>query len=394
MIPVNYLLIFFTILFTAKIPQIVAERCESNYTVRLNNFPLLITPTECPISETDFSMDAANKVGLLLEDGACVGKDYNKNIVPFTEGFMESGKTVHQELQKQGWICPAKTLKWKGTGKRTCKTPITLVYTKIQNYMVRDINDKKRTVTLDVSLALMWMDHGIKTYKPTNAQQQRLGKIGLPQERIESIWKPDIHIYALAEYKTYRLSYSTDSLNIVSFDVLTSNHLDPTNGFCLYGPMIRCEMEAKIIFYCNFDYSAYPMDESTCKFRFGGQRANLRFTLEKPDNITPIDEKKHHIGYFDITGSIIEETEMINEKKMQRLGLDLKIKRNIQPFILRYYLPCATITIVSQFSFLIPFTALPGRVALLVTQFLTLTSLFIHQMVCTNQTYWGRRVNI
>ena len=150
-------------------------------------------------------------------------------------------------------------------------------------------------------------------------------------------------------------------------------------------------VEAKIIFYCNFDYSAYPMDESTCKFRFGGQRANLRFTLEKPDNITPIDEKKHHIGYFDITGSIIEETEMINEKKMQRLGLDLKIKRNIQPFILRYYLPCATITIVSQFSFLIPFTALPGRVAWLVTQFLTLTSLFIHQMVCTNQTYWGRR---
>ena len=52
-----------------------------------------------------------------------------------------------------------------------------------------------------------------------------------------------------------------------------------------------------------------------------------------------------------------------------------------QPFLYMYYLPCMAIVLVSQISFIIPLSSIPGRVALVVTQFLTLTNIFIHQTV-------------
>ena len=54
-------------------------------------------------------------------------------------------------------------------------------------------------------------------------------------------------------------------------------------------------------------------------------------------------------------------------------------------FLLKYYAPCAAIVLVSEIGFIIPVTVIPGRVGLLVTQFLTLINIFIHQMVsCYN----------
>ena len=61
--------------------------------------------------------------------------------------------------------------------------------------------------------------------------------------------------------------------------------------------------------------------------------------------------------------------------KMTRLGTS---------YMVEYYLPCIGIILVSEIGFVIPVTAIPGRIGLLVTQFLTLTNLFIHQMVMYN----------
>ena len=57
------------------------------------------------------------------------------------------------------------------------------------------------------------------------------------------------------------------------------------------------------------------------------------------------------------------------------------MKRIQQPYLLKYYLPCIAIVTVTQISFYIPPDAIPGRIALLVTQFLTLTNLFISEQV-------------
>jgi hypothetical protein len=57
------------------------------------------------------------------------------------------------------------------------------------------------------------------------------------------------------------------------------------------------------------------------------------------------------------------------------------MERKMAPFVMKYYLPAAAIVTVSQMSFLISPSQLPGRVALLVTLFLVLTNVFTRQQV-------------
>ena len=77
-------------------------------------------------------------------------------------------------------------------------------------------------------------------------------------------------------------------------------------------------------------------------------------------------EDATNYGYFD---NLVE------------VGFNITMKRVQQPYLLKYYLPCIAIVTVTQISFYIPPDAIPGRIALLVTQFLTLTNLFISEQV-------------
>ena len=70
------------------------------------------------------------------------------------------------------------------------------------------------------------------------------------------------------------------------------------------------------------------------------------------------------------------------EKNDTFVGFEIELKRILSPYIFQYYLPCAAIVFVSQISFIIPPSSLPGRIGLLATLFLTLTNLFINHMVC------------
>ena len=63
------------------------------------------------------------------------------------------------------------------------------------------------------------------------------------------------------------------------------------------------------------------------------------------------------------------------------VAYNFKIKRQAKPYVLQYYIPSSVVTIVSFLSFVVPISVTPGRIGLIVTQFLTLTNLFIHQRV-------------
>ena len=85
---------------------------------------------------------------------------------------------------------------------------------------------------------------------------------------------------------------------------------------------------------------------------------------------------------------IVFETEFIENLTkegffdgLKEVGFNLTMKRIQQPFILRYYLPCVAIVIVTQISFYIPPDAIPGRIGLLITLFLTLMNLLIGEQV-------------
>ena len=66
---------------------------------------------------------------------------------------------------------------------------------------------------------------------------------------------------------------------------------------------------------------------------------------------------------------------------MTLVGFDIEMERILKPYIMEYYLPCVASILVSHIGFVIPVKSIPGRAALLVTQFLSLINLFIAGMV-------------
>ena len=101
------------------------------------------------------------------------------------------------------------------------------------------------------------------------------------------------------------------------------------------------------------------------------------FRLYDPNN-TYHQVSKYEAVCFDMEITFFDEGHADGKNT---IGFHIKMERIIQPFIWKYYIPCIAIVLVSGLSFIIPLSAIPGRVALLVTQFLSLINLFIFQMV-------------
>ena len=365
--------------------HLVVEGCESNYTDRVvpdNAIKVLkssgyFPQGGCPLLKPNRTVPARYEkfiFGIKLGKGACISSGHVMGTTPYGRGSTENNRSIEMEINKRRGGFLNRT-DYRG---RAFFLPYATIDTIINNHRVREIDDKKHTITLDISLTMMWTDFKIFTYQSKyEDENQGLSEIEVPPERANNIWKPEFPIYNLSDYKAFM-----DSLHVVSLKIFRKNHF--ANNLCIYGPMLRYEIEAKITFYCDFDFSDYPMDNSSCKFRFGGQKSDLKFILVEPENKSRGIQMYYSSG-FDIIVSTAKEEYDVETKN--RIGLDISIQRVLQPFILKYYLPCILIVLVSQCSFIIPLEALPGRVVLVVTQLLTLTSLFIHQMVsfkCVN----------
>ena len=276
--------------------------------------------------------------GDLLENGACIERTYRKSVIP------EKG--------------------------------ITKVYTSIMDQKVRDVNDRKQVMTIDFTLTMQWMDPGIKT----NFSEEDTKNAGiLPDvEQLKLLWNPDVYIYNLSDYKSY-----LDSNQISSFVLLQNNEFnlmaDRTNIMEEQTkPVVKYTVEATSTIYCAFDLTYYPMDSQTCELRIGSKSSGTTFVLHDP-NRTYHNLTNYMAENFNITVTFFDRN-LNNGNNI--VGFNITMARILTPFIMEYYLPSVAIVLVSPIGFLIPLTAIPGRVALLVTQFLTITNLFIHQMVC------------
>ena len=270
--------------------------------------------------------ESCKAAGTLLERGACMPYGYQRRIVP--------------------------------------ETPITKVYATINHQRVRAVDDKATNLSIDFTLTMKWMDSRIKTN--FSQEDKENGCIGIDINNADEIWQPNLYIGALNDYKAF-----SDSKQLTSLSVLTNNPFNEDKT------LVELAVEAKSRVYCNFSLDSYPMDTQVCEFKLGSRSSGVDFVLHDPNN-------KHHntdiyrVGNLELT---IDFFDGDNSANGELIGLKIQMARIIQAFVYEYYLPCIAIVLVSGISFIIPLTAIPGRVALLVTQFLTLTNLFIHQTV-------------
>ena len=280
-----------------------------------------------------------------LQRGACTMKNYEKQTVPFDR--VSRNETLNQTLD------------------------FATILTTISHQMVREINDHDRTVAFDIGLTLKWTDHRIKL-RNSSFVRKKNGKLGLDKNMASKIWKPEFYVYNLSDYKGFE-----DSIHFAGFKLSLETLSSPLKGenFIRYGTTVEYDIEAKVSTYCYFDFEKYPMDHGKCNFRFGGLWSGIRFVLHEDDNSSVIYTAADH----KITLCYIEEESTHGDGII--IGFDIELERSLKPFVVRYYVPCITIVMVSQISFMIPMDAIPGRVALIVTQFLTLVSIFLQQMV-------------
>ena len=246
--------------------------------------------------------------------------------------------------------------------------PITTVYGTIIRQHVREINEKKKTIVVEFTLKMRWLDPGIrKGEKIINSNI-----ISLSDSSLNKIWIPDLHIRNRSSFKIDKEWYSIVNAKIMSTD--ETNQIRPKEGEHATGVEVTYEIKTSV--YCPFDFANYPMDTQTCMIGFGSRSPETQFKLYDRN-------KKYHnfSNYVETKFNICVEFRNLTFEDVVIIGMDINMTRLSEPYMMEYYMPCIGIMLVSEIGFVVPVTAIPGRIGLLVTQFLTLMNLFIHQMV-------------
>ena len=364
----------------------VATKCQSNFSDRILNkskqayvdnlhdlgkgsFPSGCTLLE--LNTTTYVECDECIFGTTLSRTACTAIDYPENKVPNTYIELEQNGSK-EDVEKIG----GSKSSWYSrelSRNNIFFLPYSTVYVDVENYRIRDINEQSSYITLDIGFTMSWMDKHIFTHNPFHIYNLVVkGDDGFEiyPGATSSIWIPNLPISNLSDYKAFH-----ESIHMSSIHILRTNYLD--GKFCIRGPMLSYKLEAKISFYCDFDLSNYPLDVSVCSLRIGGESSNIAFKWSMDAKMRP--NATFSISEFIATVSMAEDK--ADYQTRAKIGLDIKITRLLKPFVLKYYIPCIAIVIMSQLSFIIPLESLPARVGLVVTQFLTLISLFIQQMV-------------
>ena len=141
---------------------------------------------------------------------------------------------------------------------------------------------------------------------------------------------------------------------------------------------------------CNFDFSKYPFDRQNCPLKIIATDINI--TIANGGNSRA---KQSVFWGYDLKQSIFVQPStmsLMDQRHIIAFGVDNNFIRQIDAYFYQCYVPCIFIVTMSFSSFIIPVTAIPGRVAIIVTQFLTLTNIFIHQMVSLFECQFSREI--
>jgi len=246
----------------------------------------------------------------------------------------------------------------------------TTVTARIEINNILEVNDKKMRITLDFYQELLWIDNRINIMSPNKKSISVLNN-----NLIDYIWKPDLWIKNLFEFKLHGILEPTGGLIIMREDT-NCESMNCTNKKTKENTLVTYNMEAQATIHCNFYFVNYPMDTQICEFV-------MDVSYPHPNIVNLAFE----LGWFGVTNknSNIDDfsIDITFEDNSNQTGIHaiIKLERCILPFIIKCYLPCIAIITVSLISFLISVDSIPARVGLLVTQFLTVTNILIAQQV-------------
>ena len=247
----------------------------------------------------------------------------------------------------------------------------TIVDVKFETIEVTNVDDKDGRFKLLLKQYMEWVDEEINI---SNVY------VELSHDAISKIWTPQSDIIT----ENLRAWESLNNPHVYTLVSILHNYAWYRDRSEAYGnasfASITAQKNWNADISCKFKLGSYPMDTQTCRFEQDAYYSSQ--FLDEGDNL---GEWTYNANGFYVTikytGSFIEYNNSYPNMTVKDFGFDITLERMFQPFLFQYYLPCMAIVLVSQISFIIPLSSLPGRVALVVTQFLTLTNIFIYSTV-------------
>ena len=249
------------------------------------------------------------------------------------------------------------------------------VWVKFGSRKILEIEERKKFVTISIAMKVVWKDSRLWSKLSDLETPNKLASI---TKTGQQIWFP------LVTPWIQRLKEITPLYDpIIARDVYLGlgsavNALLGVNSFQANDTFVFTTPKWKVKIFCDFDFSKYPFDEKICPLKMSATGLNITMYGKR------YKKTRQLVDEFDIKTEVAVFGSYYNEVLKSTnsvFGINYYMKRKLSTYIYRYFLPSSMIVAMSFFSLMIPLSALPGRVAMIVTLFLTLTNIFIHHMV-------------
>ena len=258
-------------------------------------------------------------------------------------------------------------------GYRTDRPPtngIVPIATRVDKMDILEIKEKDKTIEIQFRISRIWQDGRMTMHKtlhedgPPQAWFIYYDKILLP------IWFPK----GIKGENVRRMKELYDPY-IYTWISRGENSPFPNATY------VKWYNEVQLSLFCDFTFTYFPLDTQSCQFvetnEYGRQLQLLLF----PDNeneLLTISEKDG----FKVEISFVQGDDW-GSNNLSYCGFNLTLKRIYSSYVFQYYLPVSAIVFLSQISFIIPPSSIPGRIGFLATLFLTLMNICINYMVST-----------
>ena len=234
------------------------------------------------------------------------------------------------------------------------------------------VDEENNKLTIHIIQNLHWFDHRIRANFSYAGQS-----IKLALGNVFKIWHPDLDLYTKNLLKWESLYYPSLYKDVVITNNCFSDKCETEDE--LFVELIAWK-EWTATISCEFEFEDFPFDTQTCEFVqtiYGDSLTHIAY-------LSNITYDVHTVAGFEIETSLSEygqsETNDNQVGNGNQIGFNMTLRRVFTPYLYQCYFPSAAIVGVSQISFMIPHGSIPGRIALVVTQFLTLTNIFIYQL--------------
>ena len=268
------------------------------------------------------------------------------------------------------------------------KTKAMPIYYKLLKMDIRKIKEKDKTIELELKLGRGWQDARIK-FNFSFADSPDIASFYCP-DLIDKLGVQKLPIWFPSGTKTPNVRQKELEDDPATLIMIAKDEAMNVAS----APWVIAHSEVKLSLFCDFKFADFPMDTQMCQFVYTNENAKelhllpygdeaflrqLSFELDWDTYNYSASEKDG----FEIETSFVHGNDS-GKENLHYWGFNVTMRRIISPYAFQYFLPAAAIVGVSQISFIIPPSSIPGRIGLLATLFLTLMNIFINHMVRTN----------